>query len=64
MLRELKMYMLTQIKYIALNLLLFYEEHIDTKHPVYKSGLATEYIYMKNCINNIEKCLSETVDKS
>ena len=64
MFRELKMYVLTQIKYIALSLLLFYEEHVDAEHPVYKSGLAAEYIYMKNYVNNIEKRLSETIDKS
>ena len=58
------MYVLTQIKYIALNLLLLYEEHVDAEHPVYKSGLVTEYTYMKNYVNNIEKRLSEIVDKS
>ena len=55
MLKELKMFILLIIKNIALRLLLFYEEHVDTSNSMYKQDLINMYPYLKQYVERIEE---------
>ncbi len=55
MLKELKMVIFLIIKNIALRLLLFYEEHVDTNNSMYKQDLINMYPYLKQYVERIEE---------
>lgn len=59
MLKELKMIILLTIKHIALRLMVFYEDHVDTTHPLYLKDLQAEYRSTKKWVSTMEALLKE-----